>query len=107
MRKAFKMQKYALTTVLGSRIVLLAVPLIARADYVATGSIRGNVCWGFIIESCSFHPIDAVEGEDGRLYTMRTRYKTVSEYDEKMGRCWIRTKSTSGGFWPWATNAAF
>lgn len=83
--------------------LLMAMPV--SADYVVTGKITGQVCKGFGIKSCSFVDVDAVEGDDGRLYTMNRRYKDVSDYSASKGRCWIRTKPREGGIIGWAIGA--
>lgn len=87
-------------------VLAVSVPSAAWPEYCATGPIRGNICSGFVIESCSFVRVDAVEGDNGQLYTVRDCYESVSEYKEGDGRCWIRTKSSGAGLWSWMTNAA-
>lgn len=84
-------------------VILLLAAVNARAEYVATGPIQGSVCKGFIIESCKFHQLHAVKGDDGRLFTIRERYDSVSEH--RSGRCWIRTKSKGAGLLSWGANA--
>ena len=37
--------------------------------------------------------VDAVKGEDGRIYSLQQSYKKVDEYDSSKRRCWIYTKS--------------
>lgn len=83
----------------------LSTPLAAFADYCAVGEIEGNLCKGFIVEACKLVRIDAVKGDDGKLFTVKRCYPSVSEYDQTKGRCWIRTKSTGGGLLSWAFNA--
>lgn len=78
----------------------------AQAEYCAVGKISGNVCWGFVIESCKFVQVDAVKGENGKLFTVKECYNDVSEYSKSKGRCWINTKSKGGGAISWALNAA-
>lgn len=75
------------------------------AEYVATGSIEGNVCRGFGIEWCSYRKIVAVRGDDGRLYEVKTTYGSVTEHNETKKRCWIKTKSKGGGLISWGVNA--
>jgi len=77
---------------------------VARADYCAVGQIKGNVCWGFVIESCKFISVDAVKGDDGRLFTLHNCYDKITDYQQ--GRCWVDTKSRGGGLWSWTLNAA-
>jgi len=77
-----------------------------RADYCAVGTIEGNVCKGFVIESCKFVRVDAVKGDNGKLFTVKECYDEVSEYSEGKGRCWINTKSKGSGVLSWAINAA-
>ena len=77
----------------------------AAADYVATGQIEGQVCRGWVIESCRFAKVAAVAGDNGQLYTVRNRYDEVSDYDERRGRCWIEIKSRGAGYLSDALNA--
>ena len=67
----------------------------ASAEYCATGTIVGNECKGFIIESCAFIDIHAVEGSDGQLYEVAQCYEDVSDCSDRQdgGRCWITTES--------------
>jgi hypothetical protein len=91
------------------RCVLAALAVLAPlavADYVATSPIEGNVCSGFILESCKFYRVSAVKGSDGQLHSINTRYDSVSEFDESKRRCWIHTKSKGGGLWSWGANMA-
>ena len=78
----------------------------ANAEYCATGVIKGNVCKGFVIESCKTIRVDAIKDEDGKLYSINKCYPKVSEYDEAKKWCWIRTKSDGGGLFSWALNSA-
>ena len=91
------------------RVFLITFSLIlsstALADFAATGVIEGNVCSGFILESCKTVPIVAVKGDDGQLYTMTRRFPGVDEYNAKKGRCWINTKSKGWGLLSGAANA--
>lgn len=77
----------------------------ASADYVATGDIEGQACSGFGIQSCSHVSVDAVEGDDGRLHTVKRRYSSVSDYNANKGRCWIETKARGGGVIGWVAGA--
>ncbi len=77
-----------------------------QAEYCAVGQISGNVCKGFVIESCKFIRVDAVKDDNGKLFTVKECYSDVSEYSEGKGRCWINTKSKGGGAISWALNAA-
>lgn len=83
----------------------LMFPVTVIADYVATGDIEGQECIGVGIESCSFVDIDAVEGEGGRLYTVKSRYREVTEYSSSKGRCWVDTKTKRLGVLGWAIDA--
>ncbi len=76
----------------------------ATAEYLATGPIEGNVCWGIGIEICSMKKLDAVKGKDGRLYTISDRFEAVTEYKQDKERCWIRTKSVQAGLISWGIN---
>ncbi len=77
----------------------------SQAEYCAISEIKGNVCSGFVIETCKFVRIDAVK-EGGKLYKVNRCYESVSEHSESKSRCWIRTKSTGGGLLSWGLNAA-
>ncbi|MEW8424807.1 MAG: hypothetical protein AB2609_08850 [Candidatus Thiodiazotropha sp.] len=91
--------------VVGTGLVLLTLS-VAHADYCAVGKIEGNVCKGFVIESCKFVQVDSVKDDNGKLFTVKECYNEVSEYNEGKGRCWINTKSKGGGAISWALNAA-
>lgn len=76
--------------------IILSMPAMA-SQYVVTGQIEGNVCWGLsLIKSCKLHKIDAIKGEDGKLYPMNPSYSTVSEYNGTTKRCWIQVKAMTG-----------
>ena len=85
--------------------LLLLVSGQAMSAYKATSPIKGNVCKGFIIESCEMLEIAGVKGSDGKLYTVRTTYEAVDEYNEKTKRCWIKTKSKGAGWLSLGLNA--
>lgn len=85
---------------------LLLFSTWALAEYKAVGKIEGNVCWGFVIESCKFYEVHAVQADDGQPYSVTHTYENVSEYSQSKGRCWINTKSRGGGVLSWLTNAA-
>lgn len=76
----------------------------AWAKYVVTGPIEGNVCHGFGIEWCGLHKIDAVRGDGGRPYKVKTTFDSVTKFNETKGRCWIVTKSKGGGLLNWGVN---
>lgn len=78
-------------------IALLIVPIPANAWYEAVGKIEGQVCHGFVIEMCGLHNIDAVKGDEGRMYEVKRSFDSVTEYKESSERCWIRTKSMQLG----------
>jgi hypothetical protein len=88
-----KMPSARLTTV----YLLLALASSSEAAYLVAGPIKGTVCRGFIIEHCSSYQIDAVRGSDGKLYTVRSEFEDVDDFNERTGRCSIRTKSKSLG----------
>jgi len=83
-------------------VVLYFVSNNSYSSYCATGTIEGNVCKGFIIESCKFIEVNAVKN-NGTFYTMNRCYETVS--DHKNGLCWIRTRAS--GIISKGLNAAF
>ena len=91
--------------VMGALLVLFMTPE-SHAEYCAVGKIDGNVCKGFVIESCKLVRIDAVYGDNGQLFTVKKCYSNVSEYSEGKGRCWINTKSKGGGALSWLLNVA-
>jgi len=73
-----------------------------RADTIENQQI---LCSGFVIEVCKFVQVDAVKGENGKLYNVKCCYDSVSEYSKSKGRCWINTKSKGGGLLSWGVNA--
>lgn len=78
-------------------LALFAIlPGVALADFIAVGPIEGQICSGFIIESCHFEEITAVK-DDGQLYTINRRYPEVSTHDQSKGRCWINLKASRAG----------
>jgi len=78
----------------------------AFSEYCAVSKIKGNVCSGFVIEACKFVVVDAVKGDDGKLYELSRCYESASDYSESKGRCWVRTKSKGAGLFSWGVNAA-
>ena len=84
--------------------LLILLPSIALADFTATGPIQGQICSGFIIESCQFEEIVAVK-DGGQLYTIGRQYPQVSTYDQSKGRCWINLKSKGAGLISGIVNA--
>lgn len=80
---------------------LLLITALSEADYLVTGQVEGSTCTGIGIKSCSFVSVDAVEGDDGRLYTVKDRYGTVDDYSPAKERCWIETQSREGGLMGW------
>ena len=67
---------------------------VSVADYYVTGKITGwkESFMGFKVTETN---VDAVKGEDGKIYTLQQSYKKVDEYNPSQGRCWIYTKSHS------------
>ena len=65
---------------------------VSVADYYVTGKITGwkESFMGFKVTETN---VDAVKGEDGKIYTLQQSYKKVDEYDSSKRRCWIYTKS--------------
>jgi hypothetical protein len=100
------MKRSIVKTMAALTVGLLFNPAGAQAEYCAIGNIKGNVCSGFVIEACKFVQVDAVKGDDDKLYTVNRCYGSVSEYSESKGRCWIKTKSKGGGLLSWGVNAA-
>ena len=66
----------------------------ARADYYVRGDITGGSSkyFGFAL---TITKVDAVKGQDGKLYSLAMSYANVDEYKEKDKRCWINLKSKS------------
>ncbi len=81
------------------------VLLNANEVYCATEPIKGNVCTGFIIESCKHVQIDAIKDDDGNLFEPKRCYDSVTEYSESKNLCWIHTKSKNWGALSWAINS--
>lgn len=91
------------------RAVLLAVCLAvgwavpAWADYIAVGRFEGQECTSYIlIERCKMRSVDAVEGKNGRLYTLQKRYSDVSRHwRRKSGQemCTINIRRGHVGIW--------
>ena len=90
--------------VLGAIFVLWCAGVEAsRAGYVVDGVITGSVCNSYvIISSCKIVHVDAVAGDDGKLFTVKERFDQVTEYSS--GRCWIRL--VSGGWLSWIWSKA-
>jgi hypothetical protein len=93
--------------------ILFAISLFlftkpSMADYIATGPISGIVCSGLVFKSCPPTRVDAVEGKDGKLYSLARSYPEVSEFNGR--RCWIELKSGSNsryggrGLWDFVAN---
>ncbi len=75
-------------------IIFLFISTNANADYLVTGKVTGGVK-GMLGFSLKIVNVDAVM-EDGKLYTIGKRYRQVSEYDKRKGRCWLRVDGLSG-----------
>ena len=90
----------------GAAIALLSAP--ASADYIAVGPIRGQECTSYVLfESCEMYSVDAVLGDGDKLYTIQTRYESVSDHKvlkDGTERCWIRLKAGGLGLWSKAAN---
>jgi hypothetical protein len=88
--------------------VLILFTTSSMADYIATGPISGIVCSGFVFKSCPPTSVDAIEGKDGKLYSLARRYPKVSEFNGR--RCWIELKSGANsryggkGLWDYVAN---
>lgn len=85
-------------------VLLIFLPSIALADFTATGPIQGQVCSGFIVESCQLQEVSAVK-DGGKLYTIGRRYPQVTTYDQAKGRCWINLKANGAGLFSDLANA--
>ena len=69
-------------------IGVIVMPMTALADYIAVGSFEGEECTSYLVlDVCDMRSVDAVKGDDGRLYSVRRRYPDVSKY-------WVRKKRT-------------
>lgn len=97
------MSRIILSLTVGCLLALTA-PLALAQHFVATGQIEGNVCHGFVVESCHLVTLDAVKGHDGEFYTVKRHYSHVSEYSESQHHCWITVKSRGLGIISWVIN---
>lgn len=71
--------------------ITILIGVSAHAGYRVTGQVDGTVCSGFIIQHCTTKTVDAVRGEDGKLFEMTQHFQNVSEYRSE--RCTINVKS--------------
>jgi hypothetical protein len=61
------------------------------AKYLVEGQIEGSVCTNYIVfQTCKFVNVDAVQGDDGELFEIKTQFDNVTE--ENNGLCFIRLK---------------
>ncbi len=81
-------------------LFILTTP--SRADYLVTGPIKADDCWGIGIKICDMVTVEAFEKE-GRRYEMPTRFTTVTEVSSK-GQCSIRISSGTWATSEWAIN---
>lgn len=79
----------------------------ANNEFCAVGDIEGSVCKGIFIKSCKFVKVDAVKGNNDKLFTINECYQKVSNFDERKGRCWINTKVRGDNLIFSAVNSAF
>ena len=103
-----RLGKFVMVALIGAIIM----PMTALADYIAVGPFEGEECTSYVLfDRCKMHSVDAVEGEDGRLYTLQTQYPDVSKYwVRKNGQemCLISLKAQRRvGFWDEAANMLF
>jgi hypothetical protein len=65
----------------------------AYANYIRTGPVIGpeTTFIGVGRKGSGTHSVDAIEGEDGKLYRIQQRFSEVDEY--RNGRCWVHLKS--------------
>ncbi len=72
---------------------LISSAELAYADYIRTGPVAGpeTTFIGIGRKGSGLHSVDAMEGEDGKLYRIQQRFTEVDEY--KNGRCWVHIKS--------------
>lgn len=61
--------------------------LPALADFIIAGPVKATSCTGIGIQSCSTVEVQAVKGSDGRTYEINRRLASVTEYNERKGRC--------------------
>jgi hypothetical protein len=61
--------------------------LPALADFIIDGPVKATSCSGIGIQSCSTVEVQAVKGSDGRTYEIKKRLASVTEYNERKGRC--------------------
>lgn len=63
------------------------ISLPAMADFIIDGPVKATSCSGIGIQSCSTVEVEAVKGTDGRTYEIKKRLASVTEYNERKGRC--------------------
>lgn len=64
-----------------------------QAGYYAIGPIEGQVCSGFVIQSCSRKTVAAVENSNGGLSEIKRYFRQVTEHNKSTDRCFVRIKS--------------
>ncbi len=75
----------AIATIAACASILISAS--AAADFIITGPVKATSCSGIGIQSCSTIEVQAVKGSDGRTYEIKKRLSTVTEYNERKGRC--------------------
>lgn len=63
------------------------ISLPAQAEFIIDGPVKATSCSGIGIQSCSTVDVQAVKGNDGRTYEIKKRLASVTEYNERKGRC--------------------
>lgn len=86
-------------------LAVMGVHSVCLAQFCATGSIEGNVCKGFVFESCSLKKITAVK-EGDQIYEIKRCYSDVTEYDKSKQRCIIKVGSSMLGVIAWGIDAS-
>ena len=69
--------------------IMLLYSISATATYCATSPLVASECWSFGIKSCKILQVDAIKGDDGKLYKPPRCFNDVSNYRERDSRCWI------------------
>jgi hypothetical protein len=85
--------------------LVMALAGAAHAEYLATGSIQGQVCSGIVIQACSFRTVSAVKGSDGRLYEIKRSFASVTSYNDATNRCIVRIKARGDSIISWGIDA--
>ena len=91
-------------------LVSMMASATCLAGYQVRGKMTGEECTSYVLfEKCDKKNIDAVKGDDGKLYNITNYFSNVSSYKDSSsgdGLCWIRVKSARYGAISWGINLA-